>query len=249
MASAVFVSDLHLAPEYPETAARFLDFLHGPARQAERLYILGDLFEVWIGDDELDDPLHARVVGALRLYSDAGHALEIMHGNRDFLLGDAFFAACGARPLADPSVIELGGAATLLMHGDSLCIDDQAYLDFRDQVRDPAWQRVFLAKPRAERRDIARKYRADSRDAQTGKSATLLDVNPEAVRAALRASGCRRMIHGHTHRAARHVLSLDGETHVRWVLPDWYGAGGYLACQSQGCALRRPDGTPLDVTD
>lgn len=237
MVPAVFVSDLHLAPERPETAERFLDFLRGPASAAGRLFILGDLFEVWIGDDDLDDPFHAAIVAGLRRYADSGHDLGIMHGNRDFLLGEAFFGASAARPIADPSVVDLPGGATLLLHGDSLCVDDQAYIDFRDQVRDPAWQRAFLAKSRAERRAIALKYRADSRDAQTGKTSAILDVNQDAVHAALRASGCRRMIHGHTHRAAHHTLDIDGERHERWVLPDWYGQGGYLECGADAWRL------------
>ncbi len=235
MGEVVFISDLHLAPDAPDISARFHAFIHGLRGRAETLYILGDLFEIWIGDDELDAPFQAGIAATLRALADSGTRIRIMHGNRDFLLGPAFMAACGAEPLPDPSVIDLFGIPTLLMHGDSLCIDDQPYQDFRRQVRDPAWQRVFLAKPLEERRAIARQYRADSRDAQTGKAMGILDVNPDAVVQAMRDAGCGRMIHGHTHRPARHVLELDGVGRERWVLPDWYETGGGLSCDATGC--------------
>lgn len=235
MREVVFISDLHLAQDEPATTERFLRFLRDIAGRAEALYILGDLFEIWIGDDELADPYQAGTAAALRALTERGTALRIMHGNRDFLLGPAFMSACGAEPLPDPSVIDLFGTPTLLMHGDSLCIDDQPYQDFRRQVRDPAWQHAFLAKPIEARRAIARQYRADSRDAQTGKTMAILDVNPDAVVDALRTSGCPRMIHGHTHRPARHIHRVEGIERERWVLPDWYGAGGGLICDATGC--------------
>lgn len=239
MGRVLFISDLHLAPEEPGTADRFFEFLRDIEGKARALYILGDLFEIWIGDDELEAPFQAGISRAIRTLVDSGTAVAIMHGNRDFLLGSAFLAATGATLLPDPCVIDLNGEATLLLHGDSLCIDDHAYQDFRQQVRDPAWQKTFLNKPIDERRAIARKYREDSRDAQTGKAKAILDVNPDAVRQAFLDFKCRRMIHGHTHRPARHLLAIDGQPHERWVLPDWYGdGGGYLACTSRGCSLQ-----------
>jgi UDP-2,3-diacylglucosamine hydrolase len=235
--AVAFISDLHLAPEDPAITRRFLAFVEAMVGRLQRLYILGDLFEIWIGDDELDAPFQAGIAGALRTLVDSGTPVAIMHGNRDFLLGPAFMAASGASLLPDPSRIDLFGVPTLLMHGDSLCIDDQPYQDFRRQVRDPAWQRAFLAQPIETRRAIARQYRADSRDAQTGKTMTILDVNPGAVAEAFLDSGCARMIHGHTHRPARHESTVENGVRERWVLPDWYGEGGYLICDPSGCRL------------
>lgn len=235
MGAAVFISDLHLAPETPDITEGLLRFLDGIRGPAQSLYILGDLFEIWIGDDELTEPLQASVARALKAVSDSGARVAIMHGNRDFLLGPDFMRATGATLLVDPCVIDLFGISTVLMHGDSLCIDDQAYLDFRQQVREPAWQTAFLAQPIEKRRAIARQYRTDSRDAQTEKDPLILDVNAEAVRQAFRASGARRMIHGHTHRPALHRLRVDGIDRQRWVLPDWSAGGGYLRCDARGC--------------
>jgi UDP-2,3-diacylglucosamine hydrolase len=241
MGEVVFISDLHLAPEAPAIAARFTGFLERLRGRAQALYILGDLFEMWIGDDELDTPFHASICAALRGLAESGTRVAIMHGNRDFLLGPDFMSACGAEFLADPSRIDLFGTPTLLMHGDSLCVDDQPYQDFRRKVRAPAWQREFLALPIERRQAIARQYREDSRDAQQQKSMAILDVNPEAVLDALRESGCPRMIHGHTHRPALHSHEVDGTARERWVLPDWSGAGGCLVCDASGCVARGLD--------
>lgn len=245
MREVVFISDLHLAQDEPAITERFQRFLRDIDGRAEVLYILGDLFEIWIGDDELAEPFQAGIANALRSLSERGTALRIMHGNRDFLLGPAFMSACGAEPLPDPTIVDLFGIPTLLMHGDSLCIDDQPYQDFRRQVRDPAWQQAFLARPIEERRAIARQYREDSRDAQTGKTMAILDVNAGEVLDALRDSTCPRMIHGHTHRPARHHVEVDGTPCVRWVLPDWSAGGGYLICGKTGCELMGLDDMPL----
>lgn len=234
----LFVSDLHLTPEQPATVARFLRWLDETAAEAEAVYVLGDLFEAWPGDDFLDDPFAQAVVAPLRRLADQGTRLGFVHGNRDFMLGPAFGQASGATLLSDPSRVELCGTATVLLHGDSLCTDDQAYQAFRRMVREPAWQQAALAKPLRERLGMARQMRLQSQADKTGKTEAIMDVNDDAVAAAFRASGCRRMIHGHTHRPARHDLSVDGQPCVRWVLPDWYdGKGGYLRCDAAGCEL------------
>lgn len=233
--SALFISDLHLSPDSPATTERFLSFLQGPAGETRRLFILGDLFEAWIGDDDLASPLPATVVQALRKQADSGLDIWVMHGNRDFLLGPAFCAAAGGKLLAEPSLIDLYGTPTLLLHGDSLCTDDQGYQAFRAQVRNPAWQQAVLARPLDERRAMAAQMRDQSMVAKDGKSMVVMDVNAEAVTAAFREHGCSRMIHGHTHRPARHDHEVDGRECERWVLPDWYETGGYLLCDGAGC--------------
>lgn len=241
MAAALFISDLHLAGERPAASERFFRFLAGEAARAAWLYILGDLFESWIGDDELSapdgDPLARRVAQGLRRLSDAGVAVRLMHGNRDFLLGEAFCAASGARLLADPDVEEIGGEPALLMHGDTLCTDDHDYQAWRHTARSGTWQREFLARPLAARRSAVREMRERSRAVVGEKPEAIMDVTPEAVRAAFRRHGVRRLIHGHTHRPARHELEVDGVRRVRWVLPDWYGAGGYLRLDGVGARL------------
>lgn len=241
MPAALFVSDLHLAAERPAISERFFDFLHGPAARAERLYILGDLFEYWIGDDELEavdgDPLARAVVQGLQALSRRGLGIAIMHGNRDFLLGPRFCAASGARLLEDPAVETVGGVRTLLMHGDTLCTDDHDYQAWRRTARSRAWQEDFLAKDLPERRRTLQALRAKSREVVAAKPADIMDVNQAAVRETLRAHGLARLVHGHTHRPARHALEVDGRACERWVLPDWYERGGYLAVDDAGPRL------------
>lgn len=231
---SLFISDLHLAPDEPATTQRFLHLLD--ESDAGAVYILGDLFEAWPGDDCLAEPWPATIAAALRRLGERGTRVYLLHGNRDFLLGPAFCEAVGATLLADPSVIDLHGTPTLLLHGDSLCTDDLAYQQFRRQVREPAWQQAVLARPLAERLVMARQMRAQSAADKDGKDEGIMDVNAEAVEAAFRQAGCRRMIHGHTHRPARHLHDVDGQTCERWVLPDWYaGRGGGLRCNAHGC--------------
>jgi len=235
---SLFLSDLHLAPEQPATVACFLHLIDETGPVAEAVYLLGDLFEAWPGDDFLVAEFPAGIVQALRRLSDRGSRLFLVHGNRDFMLGSEFCRATGATLLPDPSVIDLYGQPTLVLHGDSLCTDDLVYQQFRQQVRNPAWQQAVLTKPLAERLAIAQQMRLQSESDKGGKSNLIMDVNAEAVAEAFRQSGCRRMIHGHTHRPARHDLSVDGQACERWVLPDWYdGKGGYLRCDGTGCAL------------
>jgi UDP-2,3-diacylglucosamine hydrolase len=226
--SALFISDLHLTEERPAANEQFIEFLEAKAPLARALYILGDFFEYWIGDDDLEDPFNAVMAGLLRRLSGAGVALYFMHGNRDFLVGERFCAATGAELLSDPSVHEIGGVRTLLAHGDTLCIDDEDYQNWRRTARSAHWQSEFLAKPRAERLALIRGLREKSKAVVEAKPADIMDVNEAAVARAMQAHGVSRLVHGHTHRPGRHELRVDGLPAERWVLPDWYGAGGYL---------------------
>ncbi len=232
-----FISDLHLSDQRPAITEAFIAFLDGPARDSEALYILGDLFEVWLGDDMVL-PAYARAIEAMHRLADAGVPLHVMHGNRDFLLGEAFAAMSGATLLPETQVIDLHGTPTLLLHGDTLCTDDTAYQQFRAMVRDPAWQAAVLARSPEERLALARQFREMSMTEMAGKSAEIMDVNPDAVRTAFREAGVRQMIHGHTHRPAIHDLDLDGRPARRIVLGDWYEQGSVLECDVEGCRLR-----------
>jgi UDP-2,3-diacylglucosamine hydrolase len=236
---ALFISDLHLTEERPEANERFIAFLEEKARAAETLYILGDFFEYWIGDDDLAEPFNAVIAGLLADLTQRGVQVNLMHGNRDFLIGERFCAATGARLLDDPTIHEIGGVKTLLVHGDTLCTDDVEYQAWRRKARDPAFQAEFLAKPLDERRRAIVQMREKSKEVVQGKPAEIMDVNDDAVRQALRRHGVRRLIHGHTHRPGRHALEVDGERCERWVLPDWYGRGGYVEVDRRGPRLVR----------
>lgn len=213
----------------------FLDFLAGPARQARRLTILGDLFDYWAGDDDLADPFNARMVGALRTLAASGVALGFMAGNRDFLIGEDFAAAAGLTLLPDPLVRHIGGIQTLLTHGDRLCTDDIDYQRFRAQVRDPAWRDAFLARPLVERKREIEALRAVSEAEKQHKPAAIMDVNAAAVATAFVQHGAQALIHGHTHRQGRHDLIIAGKRCQRWVLGDWHaGRGNALLCDLTG---------------
>jgi UDP-2,3-diacylglucosamine hydrolase len=229
----LFISDLHLDEARPEATARFERFLHEAVPGAGALYILGDLFEYWVGDDSLSLPLPSRAASLLK---DAAAALptRFMHGNRDFLVARKLSDATGVGLIEDPTIVELHGTRTLLMHGDTLCTDDHAYQAFRSKVRDPAWQAAALAQPLGARVAIARQMRLESEGAKEGKAAAIMDVSPAAVERAFAETGCTLMIHGHTHRPGRHVYRVDGRECVRWVLPDWYEGGGYLEVSPEG---------------
>lgn len=234
--ATLFVSDLHLDPARPAITALFLDFLARQAGRADACYILGDLFEAWIGDDD-DAELGRRVAGALRALADSGVPVHFLHGNRDFLIGERFAAAAGVRLLPESEAIDLYGEPVLLLHGDTLCTDDTAYQAFRAQVRDPAWQARLLELPLAQRRALAGQLRETSQQATQLKETAITDVNLEAVDGALRARGIRRMIHGHTHRPAIHEWMLDGQPARRAVLGDWYDRGSVLRCDVTGWRL------------
>jgi UDP-2,3-diacylglucosamine hydrolase len=221
---ALFISDLHLTEVRPEANERFFRFLEEDAAGADVLYVLGDLFEYWIGDDDLASPFNAIIVGFFRRLTAAGTRLSFMHGNRDFLVAERFAAATGAALLPDPSVVD----GVLLMHGDTLCTDDLDYQGWRRTARSAAWQREFLDKPLAERRATVQGLREKSKEVIQAKPAEIMDVNEDAVREAFRQHGVTQLVHGHTHRPGVHRLDVDGRRCERWVLPDWYGRGGYL---------------------
>jgi UDP-2,3-diacylglucosamine hydrolase len=238
--ATLFISDLHLDERRPAITALFLDWLRTRVPAAEALYILGDLFEVWIGDDD-DGALGITVVGALRALVERGVPVFFLHGNRDFLLGKDFAAASGIQLLPESRVIDLYGTPTLLMHGDTLCTDDVKYQAFRAQVRSPQWQASTLAKPLSLRRMLARQLRDESQQATADKPPDIMDVNQEAVLDALRAHGVRHLIHGHTHRPAIHEFEFDAEPARRIVLGDWYVQGSVLVCDAGGCRLEKLD--------
>jgi len=239
----LFISDLHLTPQAPRVTALFLTFLAGLARDAEQLYILGDLFEAWPGDDCIDDPENAfnrQIVDALRQLTESGVELSVMHGNRDFLLGEQFAARTGARLLTDPHVLSLPTWQFVLSHGDQLCTDDIDYQHFRTQVRAPAWCAAFLDKPLAERKAIAANLRRQSEEIKREKlgQPQLMDLNPAATDDFLREHGYATFIHGHTHRPATHDHLVDGIHVERWVLSDWHDNHGDCLCWD-GQALNR----------
>ena len=214
------ISDLHLDESRPDITRAFFKFLEGPAAGAEALYILGDFFEVWIGDDD-DAPLVEEVARHLKEYAAKGTRVFLMHGNRDFLMGEDFAHRCGATLLPDPSLVELAGQPVLLMHGDSLCTLDLEYMAFREQARNPQWQQALLAKPLQERRQIAAQIRAASKSMNSRKAEDIMDVTPEEVVRVMREHKVQTLIHGHTHRPDRHALDIDGEPAERIVLGDW----------------------------
>ena len=241
MPATLFISDLHLAAGRPAITERFFAFLREQAARAASLYVLGDLFEYWIGDEELDaadgDPLGREVAEGFAALARKGVAVRLMHGNRDFLIGKRFCEASGARLLQDPAVETIAGARTLLMHGDTLCTDDLDYQAWRKTARSREWQAEFLARSLPERRKLLQALREKSKEVVGAKPAEIMDVNQEAVREALREHRLTQLIHGHTHRPARHALEVDGRACERWVLPDWYERGGYLALDDAGPRL------------
>jgi UDP-2,3-diacylglucosamine hydrolase len=234
--SILFVSDLHLDAADPDAGAQFLDFLEVRAARAQALYILGDLFEVWVGDDD-DDPYRARICGALRTLGAAGVPCYVMHGNRDFLLRQGFEERSGTHLLADPVILQLGDDSVLLTHGDALCTADRPYQLLRATVRDGAWQRRFLRLPLSTRRLLAEQARAGSRR-HTGRTAyQIMDADPSAVGAAMRACEVRVLIHGHTHRPGVHDFALDGAPARRIVLGAWHEHGSCLSWDAGAFSL------------
>jgi len=223
----LFVSDVHLDAASPEAVEQFLAFLREHAAGARALYILGDLFETWIGDDD-PEPQKERVRSGLRTLTSSGVAVFILHGNRDFLIGRGFCDSTGCRLIADPIISEFDGERILLTHGDALCTDDHSYQELRSIVRTPAWQRKFLALPVADRDMLANQARAGSKQHTANTTPNIMDVNAGAVVAAFRATGVSRIIHGHTHRPGIHEIVIDGRTVQRIVLGAWYEEGSYL---------------------
>lgn len=242
---ALFLSDLHLQASHPRTLEAFLRFLDEHAAHAERLYLLGDIFEYWAGDDDIADPFNAAIVAALRALSEAGTAVYWLAGNRDFLVGPAFAEAAGLSLLQEPHLIDTGGRRIALVHGDAECTQDTKYMAFRAQVRDPAWQAQFLGMPLAQRKAIIAGLREGSREAQSGQDYEIMDVTPEAVDAVFAALDASVIIHGHTHRPAVHQHG----NRLRYVLPDWEldaepQRGGWITLHGDGTIARHDlDGT------
>ena len=233
----LFVSDVHLDASAPEAVQQFLGFLQRHAASAAALYILGDLFEAWVGDDETD-PDKMIVCKALRALTAQGVACFVIHGNRDFLLGRGFCDNTGCRLLADPVIAEFDGERVLLTHGDALCTDDHSYQELRSIVRTAPWQRRFLGLPLADRELLANQARAGSRQHTARTIPHIMDVNPDAVATAFRAAQVRRMIHGHTHRPGIHDTSVEGAPAQRIVLGAWYEQGSYLVYENGRYDLR-----------
>ena len=233
----LLISDLHLSAERPHALELFLRFARERAQRARTLYVLGDLFDAWIGDDD-DGALAVAVRGALRALADAGVRIRFQAGNRDFLVGERFAAATGTELLPEAAVVDLAGQPTLLMHGDLLCTDDVDYQQARRLLRSPPFIADFLAKPVAARVAIAAEYRRRSGEATSLKAEDIMDVNAAAVVDAMRAHGVRRLIHGHTHRPGRHAFTLDGAPAERIVLAQWHENGGEcLRCDGDGIAV------------
>lgn len=240
---ALFISDLHLSQSQPRTTQAFFNFLQRRANQVQELYILGDLFEYWAGDDDLDNPYNKSVADAMRALSNTGVKIFWIAGNRDFLVGTAFANATGSVLLPDPFIASIGGHRITLAHGDAQCTDDTAYMAFRQQVRQAQWQATFLSLPLSQRKTIIAGLRNDSRQAKCTKSDDIMDVNATAIDDLFDATGTALMIHGHTHRPARHEYSSGGRQRVRYVLPDWnldtdVPRGGWIAIDADG-AIRR----------
>lgn len=234
-----YISDLHLQPELDIVNQRFERFLDD-CRQGQigSLFILGDLFEYWIGDDNGADPFNAWVAAKLRGLADCGTEIFFIAGNRDFLLGETYATACGMRVLDEQTKVGAGGTACLLLHGDTLCTDDVAYQGFRAMVRQAPWQGKFLARPLPERIAEVAELRRRSQEAMRDKTAEIMDVNANAVRNALEANQCQRLIHGHTHRPDMHVIALGETQGERWVLSDWAAERGD-AIEIDGDRIRR----------
>lgn len=242
---ALFVSDLHLQASLPRTTATFLSFLQHQATRTQQLYLLGDIFEYWAGDDDLVTPYNRQIADALKAVQAQGVQLFWMAGNRDFLVGQGFAEAAGLTLLDDPTVVTLAGRRLALAHGDAQCTDDLAYMAFRAQVRQPAYQQQFLAMPLAQRKAIIEGIRKNSQDANQSKEMAIMDVNADAIAALFAQTGSDVLIHGHTHRPALHRLE-DGEApRLRYVLPDWeYDVetprGGWISLSADG-VLHRHD--------
>jgi len=235
--ATLFISDLHIDAGRPQILDQFLRFLQGEARDAEALYILGDLFESWIGDDAPDAAQSAAIAG-LRTLTLSGVPCFVMHGNRDFLLSSRFCDMSGAEILPDPLIVTLYGEAVLVMHGDALCTDDRAYQRLRATVRDAAWQQQFLALSVQARRALAGAARAGSQAHTAAMEYAITDVNAESVAMALRAAATSTLLHGHTHRPAIHALQVDGRPRTRIVLGDWYDQGSVLRWDQAGPELK-----------
>jgi UDP-2,3-diacylglucosamine hydrolase len=229
----LLISDLHLEEQRPDLTRAFVHFLEGRARAAEALYILGDFFEVWIGDDGMT-PFQRKIARALRQLRDSGTQIFLMHGNRDFLIGKAFCSEAGCTLLHDPSLVQFNGEPVLLMHGDSLCTQDLAYMKLRRWLRHPLTLFILRHLPLATRHKLARKLRSESRAQTSMKASEIVDVTPDEVPRIMAEYGVRTLIHGHTHRPAVHQLQVAGQAARRIVLGDWDKQGWALQIDASG---------------
>jgi UDP-2,3-diacylglucosamine hydrolase len=236
--ATLFISDLHLEPGRPEIGEQFLAFLAGPARDADALYILGDLFEAWIGDDD-PNPYYAQMKTAIRALSDSGVPVFFMHGNRDFMIGETFAAEAGITLLSDPHPLQLHGENVLLSHGDALCTDDVEYQQVRAMTRNPEWQAMMLAKSIEERIAFAAQAREQSLARGETMAEEIADVSPDAVHQTIRESGADILLHGHTHRPAVHPFHVDERPVHRIVLGDWYEQGSMVEWDEDGPRLEQ----------
>lgn len=234
--ATLFIADLHLQTEEPAITAGFLRFLHGEAKSADALYILGDLFEAWIGDDD-PNPLHREMAAAIKALVDSGVPCYFIHGNRDFLIGQRYARESGMTLLPEEQVLNLYGRNILIMHGDTLCTDDTGYLAFRAKVHTPWIQKVFLALPLFIRNRIAARMRAGSKAANSSKSMTIMDVNPQAVVNVMEKHRVQWLIHGHTHRPDVYSLIANGEPAHRVVLGAWHSEGSMVKVTPEGVEL------------
>jgi len=233
MKKIIFISDLHLEERQPDITALFFQLLAQAIQEAEALYILGDFFEVWIGDDDLT-AFNQSIIAALKKATDQGLPIYVMHGNRDFLIGKKFLQMTGCKLLPDETVITLYGVPTLLMHGDTLCTDDIAYLKFRKRARNWLFQKLFLFKSLAKRQAIATRYRKASQAHIAAVPDHIMDVTQAEVERVIRKHGVQHLIHGHTHREAVHVFQMDQKSVTRTVLGAWHGGGSALVCHENG---------------
>jgi len=232
---SLFISDLHLDESRPEVTQAFIVFLRDVAVHAERLFILGDLFEYWAGDDDIDNIAYQPIIQAMASLHEHGCQLYVMHGNRDFLMGQRLMQRCQAQLLDDPTVMELYGQAVLLTHGDAMCTDDVSYQQFRQQVRQAEWQTAFLAQPLLKRKQQIDALRKKSEQAKQDKTSMMMDVNPQALQALFQAHAIPPLlIHGHTHRPHVHTHEVEGKRCTRVVLGDWYEQGSYLRLDADG---------------
>lgn len=234
--STLFISDLHLSGEREEITQLFITFLNERASAADALYILGDLFEVWPGDD-LIQPDYEESIVALRTASANGLPIYIMPGNRDFLMAEEFAELSDTAVIQDPTIIDLYGTPTLLMHGDTLCTDDVDYQAFREMVRSDDWKKQFFALPDEERLAMTTKYRKVSKKETAKKKMEIMDVNQDAVEKAMLEHHIQHLIHGHTHRPAIHNFNIESTDYQRIVLGDWFEQGSVLVCDKEGCTL------------
>lgn len=234
--TTIFISDLHLCASRPHITEAFLKFLVNQAKCARALYILGDLFEYWAGDDDIEDAFNKQIIQGFKALATSGVSIYLMHGNRDFLITDDFCKAAGIHLISDPTLINLYGSTALLSHGDELCTDDVAYQQFRLQVRNKQWKSEFLNQPLQARKNQIEAIRLLSEQEKSNKSAQIMDVNQDAVVSLLKEHHYPDLlIHGHTHRPNQHQVSVDEKSITRWVLGDWYEQGSYLVCDASGC--------------